>query len=116
MLWRADMESVANWMAADCPVEVDAAVCYLDTLTQFDTAKMTTLIQAGHCLVIRLVQEHGQSPTEQLLGHDLLFGVGKDNNSLEGLWLIHKIEDCLAADGRPYLSLSTPASAAPTFL
>lgn len=116
MLRRVDTESVAIWVATDCPVEVNAAIYCLDTLIQLDTATKTTSIQAGHRLFIHLVQVHGQFPMETLLGYDLLFRVGKIINNLASLGLIHENEDSITYDGLPYPSFFIPASAAPTFL
>ncbi|WP_262175648.1 hypothetical protein [Saccharococcus sp. Marseille-Q5394] len=116
MLRRVDTESVAIWVATDCPVEVNAAIYCLDTLIQFDTDTKTTSIRAGHRLFIHLVQVHGQFPTETLLGYDLLFRVGKNIVTLASLGLIHDNEDSITYDGLPYPSFFIPASAAPTFL
>lgn len=116
MLRRVDTESVAIWVATDCPVEVDAAIYCLDTLIQLDTVTKTTSIQAGHRLFIHLVQVSGQFPTETLLGYDLLFRVGNKIYTLANLGLIHENEDSITYDGLPYPSFFIPASAAPTFL
>ena len=116
MLRRGDTESVAICGAMDCPVEVDAAIYFLDTLIQLDTATKTTSIRAGHRLFIHLAQVRGQFPTETLLGYDLFFRVGKIINTLGSLRLFNKNEYSITYDGRPYPSLFIPATAAPTFL
>ena len=87
MLRRADTDSVAISVAADRPVEVDAAICQLDTLP-LETATKTTSVRAGHRLFIHPMQVHGQTPTDTFLGYDLFFRVGPIMYDLKSIRMI----------------------------
>ena len=114
MLRRADTFSVAISVAADRPVEVDAAIYKLDTLP-LETATKTTSVQAGHRSFIHSTEVHGQIPMDSFLGYDLFFRVGPIMYDLKSIRMNHKNEDSATYGGLPYPSFFIPASAAPNF-
>ncbi len=114
MLRRAHTDYVAISVAADCPVEVDAPIYKLDTLS-LETATKTTSVRAGKSLFIHSTDMYGQIPTDTFLGYDLFFRVGPIMYCLKSSRMNHKNEDSATYGGLPYPSFFIPASAAPNF-